>query len=70
MFSSWISMESSFKKTEVKVEFLTDIDILLMVKKEISRGTSPTIHQYVKSSDKYVKDYDKNKNHHILNIGI
>ena len=41
-----------------------------MVEKEISGGTSPTIHQYINSSNKYVKDYEKNKNHYILNIGI
>ena len=34
-FSSWVSMASSFKKTKVKLELLTDIDVLLMVKKEL-----------------------------------
>ena len=34
-FSSWISMTSSFKKTEVKLELLTHIDMLLMVEKGI-----------------------------------
>ena len=32
-FSSWNSMGSSFKKTKVKLDFLTDIDMLLKVLK-------------------------------------
>ena len=37
-FSSRINMVSSFKKTEVKLELLTDIDMLLMVEKGIREG--------------------------------
>ena len=37
-FSSWISMASSFKKDKVKLELLTDIDMLLMVEKGIRGG--------------------------------
>ena len=32
-----------------------------MVENGISGGTSHTIHQYVKANNKYMKDYDKNK---------
>ena len=35
-FSSCISMANSFKKTEVKLELLTDIDMPLMVEKGIT----------------------------------
>ena len=48
-------MEKSFKKTEVKLELLTDIDMLLMVEKEIKSGV------YAKANNKYMKDYDENK---------
>ena len=41
---SWISMASSFKKAEVKLELLTDNDMLLMVGKEIRAGTCHAIH--------------------------
>ena len=34
-FSSWISMGSSLKKDRSKIELLTDIDMLLMVEKEL-----------------------------------
>ena len=32
---TWISMASIFKKTGAKLEWLIDIDMLMMVKKEI-----------------------------------
>ena len=44
--------------------------MILIVKKRIRRGICHTIHQYVKANNKYMKDYDKLKNHHILNIGL
>ena len=54
-------MTSSFKKTKVKLELLTDIDMLLMVEKRIRGGTCHAIHQYAKVNNKSTKDYDKNK---------
>ena len=35
--------------------------MLLMVEKGIRRGICHSIYQYAKASNKYVKDYDKNK---------
>ena len=35
--------------------------MILIVKKRIRRGICHTIHQYVKANNKYMKDYDKNK---------
>ena len=55
-------MSSSFKKeTEVKLEILTDNDMLLMVEKGVKGGICHTIHRYEKANKKYMKDYDKNK---------
>ena len=54
-------MGSSFKKTKAKLYFLTDIDKLLMVEKGIRGGICHTIYQYAKANNKYMKDYDKNK---------
>ena len=54
-------MASSFKNTEVKLELLIDIDMLLMVEKGIRRGIYHANHQYAKANNKYMKDYDKNK---------
>ena len=53
--------QEALKKTEVKLELLTDIDMLLMVEKRIRGGIYHTIHQYAKANNKYMKDYDKNK---------
>ena len=60
-FSSWISMASSLKKTEEKVELLTNIDMLLMIEKGIRGGICLAIHQYAKTNSQYVKDCDENK---------
>ena len=35
--------------------------MLLMVQKGIRGGICNTIHQYAKANNKYMKDYDKNK---------
>ena len=56
-----LAWQTALKKTEVKLELLTDIDMLLMVEKGISGGICHTIHWYAKANNKYVKDYDKNK---------
>ena len=59
-FSSQISLASSFKKTEVKLELLTDIDMLLMVEKGIRGGICYSVYRYINDSNKII-DYDKNK---------
>ena len=41
--------------------------MLIMIEKVISRIICHAIHQEV---NKYMKDYDKNKNRHILYIGM
>ena len=40
------------KKTEVKLELLTDIDMLLMVEKGIRGGLGHTILRYAKTNNK------------------
>ena len=54
-------MASSFKNTQVKLDLLTDIDILLMVEKVIIGGICNSIYRYGKANKKYMKDYKKNK---------
>ena len=60
--SPGLAWQAAFKKTKVKLELLTNIDMLLMV------GICHTIQRYSKANNKYMKDYDKN--FHILNIGM
>ena len=47
------------KKTEAKLELLTDIDMLLMFEKGIRRGICQAIHRYSKANNKNVNNYDK-----------
>ena len=53
-------MASIFKKTEVKVELLTNVGMLLLVEKRIRGGICHALHRYAKAN-KYLKNYDKNK---------
>ena len=56
-----LTWKAALKKTEIKLELLTDIDMLLMVEKGIRGGRWHAIHQYAKAKNKYIKDYDKSK---------
>ena len=56
-----LERQAALKNTEVKLEFLTDIDVLLMVEKGFRGGICHAIHWYAKANEKYMKDYDQNK---------
>ena len=62
-----LAWQAALKKTEVKLELLSDIDMLLMVEKSIRERLCNAIHQYRKANNKYMKDYDKNKKSSYLN---
>ena len=63
-------MARSLKKNKVNLDFLTDINMLLVVKKGIRGGICQPNYPYVKDDKKYMKDYGKIKNRHKCNIGI
>ena len=63
-------MGNSFKKTEVKLELSTNVDMQLIVEKGIRGGICHTIRRYAKTNNKYTKDYEKIKNNHIVNTGM
>ena len=48
------------KKTEVKLELLTDYDMILIIEKGIRGGICQATHRYAKADNKYLKSYDKN----------
>ena len=54
-----ISMASLFKKTEVELELLMNIYMLLMAENGIRGGICQTIHRYAKANNKYMKNFDK-----------
>ena len=60
LFAPGLAWQAAFKKSGVKLELLTDIDMLLMVEKGIRCGTVHVIHKYAKTNNKYMKKYDKN----------
>ena len=61
-----LEWQTSLKKTEVKLELLTDVDMLLMVEKGIRRGIRHAIYRYAKANNKYMKNYDKDKEESFL----
>ena len=54
-----LAWQACLKKTGVKLELLTDIDMLLMVEKGTRGGICQAIHRYSKANNKYMKNYDK-----------
>ena len=47
--------------TEVKLDLLTGIDMLLMVEKGIRAGICHGIHWYTQVNNQYMTNYDKDK---------
>ena len=59
--ASGLVWKACLKKTEVKLELLTDNDMLMMFEKGIRGGMCQAVHRYYKASNKYMKNYYKNK---------
>ena len=55
-----LAWPAALKKTKVKLDLLSDINMLLMIEKGITRGTCHAICWYFKVNNKYMKGYDKN----------
>ena len=60
-----LAWQVALENTKVNLDHLTDIYLLLMVEKGIRDGICYTISRYVKAKNKYMKNHDKIKNHHI-----
>ena len=55
-----LAWQACFKKTEVKLELLTDYDMILIIEKGIRGVICQATHRYAKAINKYMKNYDKN----------
>ena len=53
--------QACLKQTNVELELLTDYDMLLMVEEGKRGGICHSIHRHVKANNKYMKNYDENK---------
>ena len=58
--ASGLTWQACLKLTKIKLELLTDNDMLLMVEKGIRGGVYHAIHRYSKANNKYMKNYCKN----------
>ena len=56
-----LAWQACLKKTNVKLELLKDYDMLLMVEEGIRGGICHSIHRHAKANNKYMENYDENK---------
>ena len=56
-----LAWQACLKKTEVKLELLTDNDMLLMFEEGTRGGMCQATYRYAKANNKYMKNYYKNK---------
>ena len=58
---SGLAWQACLKKTNIKLEILTDYDMLLMIEEGIGGGICHSIHRHAKANNKYMENYDENK---------
>ena len=59
--SPGLSWQSGLKKTGVKLELLSDTDMLLLVENGIRGAICTAVHKYAKANNKYMKNYDSTR---------
>ena len=56
-----LAWQACLKKNNVKLELLTDYNMLFMVEEGIRGGICHSIHRHAKANNKYMENYDKNE---------
>ena len=59
--ASRLAWKAALKNTKVRLDLLTDVDMLLTVEKDIRGGVCHSIYWYEKANNKYLKDCYKDK---------
>ena len=59
-----LAWQACLKKTGVKLELLTENDMLMMIYKGTRGGMCNTIHRFAKANNKYMESLIKIQNHH------
>ena len=68
LYAPGLAWQACFKKTEVELELVTNIDMLLITEKGIRGRIYQAIHRYAKADNKHMKNYDKDKESSLSNI--